>query len=69
MLVGKENIPEEKRLFERPRRRWKDNVKRLLKTFGVKALSVQAEDSVPWPALMNAEKNLGSKKGGKFLEC
>jgi hypothetical protein len=55
--VGK---PEEKRPLERPRRRWVDNIKMVLREIGWTGMdSIDlAQDRDQWRALVNAVMNL-----------
>ena len=57
VLVGK---PEGKRLLERPRHRWEDNIKMDLQEVGCGDLDwiELAQDSDRWRALVNAVMNL-----------
>ena len=57
VLVGK---PEGKRLFGRPRRRWKDNIKTDLKEVGCASMDwiKLPQDRDRWRALVNAVMNL-----------
>jgi hypothetical protein len=57
VLVGR---PEGKRLLERPRRRWEDNIKIDLREIGLDGANwIQlAPDRVQWRALVNTVMNL-----------
>jgi len=57
VLVGK---PEGRRLFERPRHRWKDNIKMDLQKVGCEDVDwiELAEDRDRWRALVNAVMHL-----------
>jgi hypothetical protein len=57
LLVGK---PEGKRLLERPRRRWIDNIKMDLLEIGLNAVGWigLAQDRYSWRALVNSVMNL-----------
>ena len=52
--------PEGKRLLERPRRRWEDNIKMDLQGDGCEGMDwiELSQDRDRWPALLNAAMNL-----------
>jgi hypothetical protein len=57
ILIGR---PEGKRLLERPRRRWEDNIKMNLREIGIDGANwIQlAQDRVQWQACVNTVMNL-----------
>jgi len=57
VLMGK---PERKRLLERPRRKWEDNIKMDLKQVGCEGMDwiELVEDRDRWRAVVNAVVNL-----------